>query len=728
MRKPVEEKAKWNRNNIRNMVLSVLVVLFFAGIILIYYGMLYETKRDNIIKDGELISKNSAEMFDDYLSTNIDSIKLTAYTLDGMIVENASDDEIQTFIVGQSTAIKSAVLENSTGLYGYINGRFFSGTNWIPPDDYVATDRPWYTRAISDKDNITLLDPYVDVQSGNVMLAIAKSLCDGESVIAVDVSLDQVQKMTEDAVSSSDSDIEMILNDKNVVVAHSDVSEVGKDYGREDNTLGAMISKQIGDSSNKSFEIHYDGFHYIVYVTEIRNGWKCIVVNDATNVFGSLNKILFITIFIVSAVILVIVTILVRTNRRRLMVESLSDQVSYLREDIDIAKRKGDKSRETIDILNSRISTIANIYMTAYELDVATDTFIELKSDSKIVSDIVGETRDHAQETVNLVMKSVCDASCVDDVLKFINLSTLNERLKNTDTIAIEYMNKSKLWRRARFIASMRDDKGNLARVMWLAEDIDNEKKERDRLIDMSERAIAASKAKSSFLSNMSHELRTPINTIIGMNEMVLRECEDNNVISYVENIRKAGNSLLGLVDEVLDFSRIEAGKLEIIAVDYKLSSMIDDIVSMEKGRAEEKGLVLTVDLDKNTPDDLNGDEMRIKQVINNLVANAIKYTEKGGVVLSVGYENLTDKSILLNVSVKDSGIGIKAEDMERLFGDFERIDADRNSNVEGIGLGMSITRSLLDMMGSSLKVESAYGLGSRFYFSLEQKITSKEE
>ncbi|MCR5702078.1 MAG: hypothetical protein K6G76_08040 [Lachnospiraceae bacterium] len=714
---------KWTKDNIRNIVLSVLVVIFFVSIIFIYYRMLHDEKKDNIIKEGELTAKKDAEGFNDYLITNIDSIKLTAYALDGMISENASDEKIQTYLVDQSTAIKSAVLENSTGLYGYINGRFFSGTNWVPPDDYVATDRPWYTKAMSDPGNITILDPYVDVQSGNVMLAIGKTLCDGESVISVDVSLDQVQKITEDAVSSKGTDIEMIIDDDGCVVAHSDINEVGKSYVDEDKTLGALIWKKIVDSKEDSFELNYDKIHYIVYVAEIRNGWKCISVRDSSDAFGSIKTMLLITHLTVFAVIAVITIILTRTNRRRLMVESLSDKVSYLKEDIDAAKRKGDKTRETISVLNSQISTIANIYMTAYELDVATDTFVELKSDSKIVSDIVGKTRDHAQETVNLVMKNVCDDSSVDDVLKFIDLSTLDERMKNTDTIAIEYMNKSKLWRRARFIASTRDDEGHLERVMWLAEDIDNEKKERDRLIDMSERAIAANKAKSSFLSNMSHELRTPINTIIGMNEMVLRECDDNNVIPYVENIKKAGNSLLGLVDEVLDFSRIETGKLEIVPVDYNVHAMLDDIVRMEKARAEEKGLALTVDFDRNIPDNLIGDEMRVKQIINNLVTNAIKYTEKGGVVLSVGYEKVTDETILLNVSVKDSGIGIKPEDMERLFGDFERVDIDKNRGVEGVGLGMSITKSLLEMMGASLKVESAYGLGSRFYFSLEQKI-----
>ena len=213
---------------IRTIITGVLIIVFFVSIVLMYYRMVYEEKRDGLIMSGRMAASQSADQFSAYLSTNEDLIKFTAYTLDGMITENKSDAEIQDYLVGQSTAIRNAVLENSTGLYGYINGRFFSGTNWVPPDDYVATDRPWYTNAMSNPGQLTILEPYVDVQSGNTMLALGKTLCDGESVISVDISLDQMQKLTEEAVSSGGSDIEMILTGDGTVVTHSDISEVGK--------------------------------------------------------------------------------------------------------------------------------------------------------------------------------------------------------------------------------------------------------------------------------------------------------------------------------------------------------------------------------------------------------------------------------------------------------------------------------------------------------------------
>ena len=238
-----------------------------------------------------------------------------------------------------------------------------------------------------------------------------------------------------------------------------------------------------------------------------------------------------------------------------------------------------------------------------------------------------------------------------------------------------------------------------------------------------SERAKAESNAKSAFLSNMSHEIRTPINAILGMNEMILRECEDENILEYSENVRTAGSTLLGIVNDILDFSKIEAGKMEIIPVDYDLSTVLNDLVNMIQTRADDKGLLLKLEFDRGIPKLLHGDEVRLKQVITNILTNAVKYTEKGSVTFGVTYEKTGDDSIDLKVWIKDTGIGIKPQDMEKLFGEFQRIEEERNRHVEGTGLGMSITRRLLEMMNSSLKVESVYGEGSTFSFILTQKV-----
>ena len=241
--------------------------------------------------------------------------------------------------------------------------------------------------------------------------------------------------------------------------------------------------------------------------------------------------------------------------------------------------------------------------------------------------------------------------------------------------------------------------------------------------------ADEANQSKSDFLASMSHEIRTPINAVLGMNEMILREAEDDAILTYSENIDNAGKTLLGIINDILDFSKIGAGKIEIIPADYDLSTCLNTLVGMISPRAVKKGLTLNIDFDKKTPRFLNGDEVRIKQVITNILTNAVKYTEKGSVTFSVHYEKPEEPdSVILKVSVKDTGIGIKSEDLPKLFSEFERIEEKRNRKIEGTGLGMSITKKLLELMGTSLQVESVYGEGSEFYFSLKQRVTSWEE
>ena len=246
-------------------------------------------------------------------------------------------------------------------------------------------------------------------------------------------------------------------------------------------------------------------------------------------------------------------------------------------------------------------------------------------------------------------------------------------------------------------------------------------------LKEMAIAAKSANKAKSQFLSNMSHEIRTPINAILGMNEMILRECRDTALLEYAENIRTASANLLGLVNDILDFSKIEAGKMDIIPVEYELASVLNDLVNMIRGRAEKKGLELKIESNERLPSYLYGDEIRIKQVATNILTNAVKYTEKGSVTMCVDFEKAGEDSILLKFSIRDTGIGIKPEDKEKLFKPFERIEEERNRSIEGTGLGMNITIKLLALMDSKLDVESVYGEGSVFSFAVRQKVVKWE-
>ncbi|MCR5325098.1 MAG: response regulator [Lachnospiraceae bacterium] len=565
MKKGIKKKNVYYSTRL-SVSITALIVVCFVGVIIAYYAMLYSEMREKIVKSCELSAQSSSSQIDRYLSVGIDTMKLTCFSLDSMLEEGRSNAEIRDFLVNQTTAVVNLTSENSTGLYGYVRGEYLDGTDWVPDEDYIPTERPWYIDARKALGEVTVVDPYIDEMSHTVLITLSKTLCDGQSVAAIDLSLDELQKITKELTDSGETETEFVLDRNYQVVAHSDISQLGKNYLTEIGTFGHEIVEELQASDEAYFSLKYKNEDYVVYTTPVANNWLCLSVFNATSAFRQLKNMLVMTI-------------------------------------------------------------ITSILVAA--------------------------------------------------ILMFI-MSRYYKRTK----IALE-------------------------------------------LNDKTERAIAANEAKSNFLSNMSHEIRTPINAVLGMNEMILRESRENNVIEYSEKIRTAGNTLLGIVNDILDFSKIEAGKMEIIPAEYDISSIINDLVNMIKTKADNKGLELILDINKNIPKILYGDEVRIKQAVTNILTNAVKYTEKGSVTFSVSYEIIYDEldNVFLTFSVKDTGIGIKEEDLEKLFTEFERIEEKRNRNIEGTGLGMNITRTVLEMMGSTLQVESKYGVGSTFWFKLKQKV-----
>ncbi|MCI8483581.1 MAG: response regulator [Lachnospiraceae bacterium] len=234
--------------------------------------------------------------------------------------------------------------------------------------------------------------------------------------------------------------------------------------------------------------------------------------------------------------------------------------------------------------------------------------------------------------------------------------------------------------------------------------------------------ALAANEAKGKFLARMSHEIRTPINAVLGMDEMILRESREQNIKDYAMDIYMAGQTLLSLINDILDFSKIDSGKMEIVPVEYDVSSLIHDLANMAAQRAKAKEIKLQVEAEHTIPSRLYGDDVRIRQVLTNILTNAVKYTHEGTVWFRIQGRR-EEKKAVLRFEVEDTGIGIKEEDLPKLSAEFERIEEDRNRNIEGTGLGINITIQLLELLGSKLQVESVYGKGSKFYFELEQEI-----
>ncbi len=239
--------------------------------------------------------------------------------------------------------------------------------------------------------------------------------------------------------------------------------------------------------------------------------------------------------------------------------------------------------------------------------------------------------------------------------------------------------------------------------------------------------AQTATEAKSNFLANMSHEIRTPINTIMGMDEMILRETSEKVVEEYALDIKTASQNLLSLINDILDITKIESGKMGIVKGEYAFMSLMHDVLNNITLRAREKDLELKLNIASNIPCNMLGDDIRIKQVLTNIITNAVKYTQEGYIEITVTCEKSFGQYVDLTFKVKDTGIGIKPEDIKRMFESFERLEVNRNRNIEGAGLGMTITQNLLKMMRSNLEVESTYGEGSTFYFTLTQEVVNGE-
>lgn len=245
---------------------------------------------------------------------------------------------------------------------------------------------------------------------------------------------------------------------------------------------------------------------------------------------------------------------------------------------------------------------------------------------------------------------------------------------------------------------------------------------------DAMERAQDANRAKSDFIASVSHELRTPINVVLGMNEMIIRESREDAILNYAKDIDNSGQMLLSLVNDILDFSKIEAGKMQIVEVKYELDSLLHDLYVMIKTRADKKGLGIHFEIDPSTPNLLKGDEVRIRQIALNFLSNAVKYTDKGHIGLTLESKRVAEDKVELCLAVRDTGRGIKQEDIDALFSSFTRVDEVKNRNIEGTGLGLAITKRLVEMMGGEIEVESLYGAGSVFRVRFLQEIMDDRE
>ena len=545
--------------------------------------VIFRTAFSSVEELGEDKTTAITADLENYLDTAKSVLWLTADTVDHMVENGATYDDIVEYITRESSRTEEQFDESYTGLYGYINGSYVDGVGWVPPEGYEPTERDWYKMITEGHGDIVIVSPYVDAQTGRVIITVGRALTDNENVMALDLTLDGVQEIVED-IQINGYGYGYVVNNDGMVIAHRDSSENGKYYNEDPEQK--EVFNQATALGKGSFITTIDGDKCTVFVDTVMDQWYLVIVTKNAELYKGPTWLLISSI-VITLIVFALLTVFYTLGYR-------SERKSY-------------------------------------------------------------QILEEAKE---------------------------NERKKDYE-----------------------------AKVLKLEKSA----------------ADSANKAKSDFLADMSHEIRTPINAILGMNEMILQKSKEKETLGYASNIKNAGHTLLSIINSILDFSKIEDGKMSLVPVSFELSNMINGLVHSVDERARAKNLELRLDIDETIPSVLLGDDVRISQVISNILTNAVKYTEKGYIIFKMYNLGTTKGFCRLLVSVKDTGIGIKQEDIDKLAISFERVDEKKNRHIEGTGLGISIVTKLLQMMGSELKIKSEYGVGSEFYFELPIEVVNEK-
>ncbi|MBR0368242.1 MAG: response regulator [Clostridia bacterium] len=580
-----------------------MIVIFCLMVVMVLYTsrVIQDVATGNIHEMGEDRISGVAAQLENYLERTKSALWVSADTVDYMIRNGASTQYILDYIMEETDRQREHYDANITGLYGYIQGEYLDGLAWVPPEGYDPTQRDWYKIALDARGEITIVPPYLDAQTHDIVISICRMLSNGSDVISIDLTMNHIQEIVTD-LHIMEKGHGFVVNQDGMIIAHQDAAQRGANLA-EDAAQRALLDA-ILEKQNGIFEMTMGGEKQTVFVKEIVDQWYVVIA----------------------------------VGNRELFAEA--------------------RQQTAVNVLICIVifALIAFFYVIGHKNE---------QSYSRRIEEMRAEEQKQAYE----------------------------------------------------------------ARALKL------EKEAADR----------ANQAKSSFLAEMSHEIRTPINAVLGMNEMILRESTRSRgaeaaapdvrdafagITACARNIESAGNNLLAIINDILDLSKIEAGKMDIVEGGYRLSAMLNDLSNMILFKAREKGLDFDIDVDEALPDSLFGDEVRVRQIITNILNNAVKYTEKGFVRLTLRGdmpEAAAGQTVRLVITVQDTGVGIRPEDVDKMFDKFQRLDLEQNSTVEGTGLGLAITHRLLDMMGGSIEVKSTYGRGSVFTVTIPQKIVSPE-
>lgn len=436
-----------DKRSVPMFVLSVLIIFALIGV---NFGVLYSKTKENLIATRQNQVLQGVAQVDYFFQESTDSVKKASYAISAMQSRNASPEEILSYLEQESEVYTQAVNENFTGLYGSFDGKYLDGIGWVPDAGYVAEERPWYTDALAAQGEIALVTPYLDSQTGTVMMSISRLLEDGKSVVSLNLSMDGLQAITEENAVKFLWNEAILLDQDGFVVTHSDRDELGKVYGAEADGMGGLIagklSSEVMEQGKKYFEMQYGGKSYFVFVAEVSDDWHALAIVDESRLLGSMRwlyVIFFVTLFVIFGVIAFVF--------------------------LKIQQKQGQA-----EALNRQIKAVANIYAAVRLIDLKEDSFTMINDREEDMQRLLSDRHDHAQNALRVTMDAMTDIRFKKAIFDFTNFTTLQERLDGKSTITREYIDNNNDRCRARFVPVEYDEDGTLHYVMWMVEIIDD--------------------------------------------------------------------------------------------------------------------------------------------------------------------------------------------------------------------------------------------------------------